>query len=139
MVELGLKLPGTVPLCVDGHLLDLDVSQVLAVALVGLVVVLQLADPGAVDQQLAPGALLGVLHVAGPPVDDAVGARPPSFPTLGVAKTIRVCFVDLDFRLQLVHTLLYVRGGLSCHRLCFSRLALRLLFILSLLCGGDFL
>ena len=50
MVEMGLKLPGTVLLCVDGHLLDLDASQVLAVALVGLVVVLQLADPGAVDQ-----------------------------------------------------------------------------------------
>ena len=134
-----LKSPGTVLLCVDRPLLDLEPSQVLAVALVGLVVVLQLADPGAVEQQLAPGTLLGFAHVARPPVDHAVRARPAPSPALGVAKAIRVGFVDLYFRFQLVHPSFNVRGGLCRHRLCFGLLALILLFfIFSLLCLGDF-
>ena len=103
-----LKSPGTVLLCVDRPLLDLESSQVLAVALVGLVVVLQLTDPRAVEQQLAPGALLGAPHVAGPPVDDTVRARPPPSPALWVAEAVRVGFVDLYFRFKLMHSPFYV-------------------------------
>ena len=50
----------------DGLLPDLDAGQVLAVLVVDLVVVLQLADVGAVRHQFASGTHLGLGHVAPP-------------------------------------------------------------------------